>query len=182
MSNTTKIALLVFGAALVGGVGYILMDSGAEPAGATPQPVLTGERGMPDGGSADGQEVAGPEVLVYKTATCGCCGNWVEYMRREGFTVRAEDVTDLTAVKVEYGVPPELQSCHTAIVGGYVIEGHVPAESIRRLLDERPEVAGLAVAGMPTGSPGMEMPGQDADPYDVLAFDAAGTTTVYESR
>ena len=119
---------------------------------------------------------------MYKTEACGCCNIWVEYLEENGFEVRTENVDNLAAVKVELGVPPQLQSCHTAVIDGYVIEGHVPLEPIQRLLTERPEIAGLAVPGMPIGSPGMEMPGRLPDPYDIVAFDAEGETEVYESR
>lgn len=102
-------------------------------------------------------------------------------MQKQGFTVVAEDVdnTEFASVKQRYQVPDDLQSCHTAIVDGYVIEGHVPAEDVRRLLTERPDVVGLAVPGMPVGSPGMEVPGQAAEPYQVLAFDKSGQTEVF---
>lgn len=100
-------------------------------------------------------------------------------MRQSGFTVQIEDVASLDTVKAEQGVPPSLSSCHTAIVDGYVIEGHVPAEDVRRLLAERPNVAGLAVPGMPVGSPGMEVPGAPAEPYEVVTFRADGTTEVF---
>jgi len=96
--------------------------------------------------------------------------------------VKTEDATDLAPIKQKLGVPPALQSCHTALIEGYVIEGHVPADLIDRLLRERPPVAGLAVPGMPVGSPGMEVPGQAAERYQVLAFDRSGRTTVYATR
>ena len=101
-------------------------------------------------------------------------------MEENGFTVEAQAFNDLSEIKTRYNVPGELQSCHTAIVDGYIIEGHVPAADVKRLLAERPPVTGLAVPGMPIGSPGMEMPGVAADPYDVLAFDGSGTQ-VYSS-
>ena len=101
-------------------------------------------------------------------------------MAEEGFTVDAINVDDLSAVKAEYQVSPELQGCHTAIVDGYVIEGHVPAAEIHRLLAERPDVAGLAVPGMPIGSPGMEM-GNTVEPFQVIAFDAEGNVDVFAS-
>lgn len=109
-------------------------------------------------------------VQVYKSASCGCCGAWVEHMRRAGFSVRATDVDDLDAVKARFGVPDELASCHTAIVAGYVVEGHVPAGDVRRLLAERPRATGLAVPGMPIGSPGMEQ-GNTREPYQTILFD-----------
>jgi len=96
--------------------------------------------------------------------------------------VKTEDVTDLAPIKQKLGVPPALQSCHTALIEDYVIEGHVPADLIDRLLRERPPVAGLAVPGMPVGSPGMEVPSQAAERYQVLAFDRSGRTTVYATR
>lgn len=121
-----------------------------------------------------------PLVTVYKSPTCGCCSAWVEYMEREGFRVEARDVADLRAVKDSLGVPTDLASCHTSMIDGYVVEGHVPAEPIRRMLDERPEARGLAVPGMPIGSPGMEQ-GDVRQPYDVLVVDNSGEAAVYES-
>lgn len=99
--------------------------------------------------------LAAPSVTVYKSPSCGCCEEWVEYLRREGFQVKAIDQPDHSAVKRRLGVAPELSSCHTALVDGYVIEGHVPAAPIRRLLTERPQTRGLTVPGMPLNSPGM---------------------------
>jgi hypothetical protein len=122
-----------------------------------------------------------PEVSVYKDPNCGCCGAWAEHMRRNGFRVSAYDVTDLAAVKRKHRVPEALGSCHTAIVAGYTIEGHVPAADVRRLLTERPDgVSGLAVPGMPLGSPGMESPTPQR--YEVLAFDARGRSRVFQRR
>jgi len=122
----------------------------------------------------------GTEMVVYKSPTCGCCELWIDHAEEAGFTVVTEDVIDLRPVKAENGVTPELASCHTAIVGGYVIEGHVPADVIAQLLEERPDIRGLAVPGMPAGSPGME--GGTPEPYDVVAFDRDGNTSVYASR
>ena len=102
-------------------------------------------------------------------------------MEENHYIVQVEDVQDLLSVKNRYQVPPQLQSCHTAIVDGYVIEGHVPVEDVERLLDERPEIAGLAVPGMPLGSPGMEGSGAGSQPYDVLAFDSSGNVEVFSS-
>lgn len=122
-----------------------------------------------------------PTVDVYKTPTCGCCTKWVEHLRAHGFTVRTTDVASLAEIKARQRVPPHVQSCHTAVVNGYVVEGHVPARDVRRLLTDRPAVVGLAVAGMPTGSPGMEVPGRAAQAYNVLAFDKHGKTEVFAS-
>ena len=111
-------------------------------------------------------------VTVYKSPACGCCGEWVKHLRGNGFRVEAHDVADVSPIRRRYGVPGSLASCHTAIVEGYAIEGHVPASDIERLLRERPRVAGLAVPGMVIGSPGMEQ--GRPQPYDTLAFDERG--------
>jgi len=120
---------------------------------------------------------SGPLVRVFKDATCGCCGKWVEHLRANGFTVKVQEVNDTSAYQRQYRVPRSMVSCHTAIVNGYTIEGHVPAADIKRLLSERPKVVGLAVPGMPVGTPGME--GAHSDAYSVLAFDESGHTSVY---
>lgn len=122
---------------------------------------------------------AAPTITVYKSKTCGCCNKWVEHLRANGFRVEAKDVLDIDAVKREHGIPPELGSCHTAVVGGYVVEGHVPAEFVAKMLRERPSIKGLAVPRMPIGSPGME--GSYVEPYDVIALEANGHTNVYAS-
>jgi hypothetical protein len=122
---------------------------------------------------------AGP-VAVYKSATCGCCAKWNEHMRAAGFTVNSTDLPDVTAVKDKHNVPANMRSCHTAVVGGYVVEGHVPADVIKKLLRERPAVVGVAVPGMPSGSPGME--GSRVDSYNVMTFDKNGQSKVYASR
>ncbi len=118
--------------------------------------------------------------MVYKSPACGCCSKWAEHLEAAGFKVSTKDVRDMTAVKAEHGITAQLASCHTAIIDGYVVEGHVPADAIMRMLDERPDIAGLAVPGMPIGSPGME--GAIVEKYDILAFDENGDTQIYESR
>lgn len=118
------------------------------------------------------------KVHVYKSPTCGCCTKWIEHLRSNGFEVEATDVADVTPVKLSNGIPEKLASCHTAFVGGYVIEGHVPAADIARLLLERPQIAGLAVPEMPIGSPGME--GPNPVRYQVLAFGATGVSVFAE--
>ena len=123
-----------------------------------------------------------PVMTVYKSPTCGCCQSWVEAVKQAGFRVEVHDVDDVTPVKDDAGVPQGKRSCHTAIVGGYAIEGHVPPETIKKFLREHPTAAGLAVPDMPAGAPGMEMPGQPADHYDVIAFQSNGTTSIYESH
>lgn len=111
-------------------------------------------------------------IQVYKTPTCGCCQGWVDHLRASGFAVAVQDLEDLDPIKRMAGVPERLQACHTAVVDGYTIEGHVPASAIERLLSERPEIAGVAVPGMPQGSPGMPSPTPER--YDVMAFDGDG--------
>lgn len=118
-----------------------------------------------------------PPMTVWKTPTCGCCGKWLEHMRAAGFKVEVQDVEDLETVKRLAGVRDHLQSCHTAAVGGYAIEGHVPAADVKRLLATKPKVRGLAVPGMPSGSPGME--NGEREPYDVLSFTVDGKTEVF---
>ena len=119
-------------------------------------------------------------AVVYKDANCGCCAKWVDHIRAAGFKAVSNDVTDLNAVKTRYGVPRSLHSCHTAEVGGYIVEGHVPADLIRKMLSEKPDIAGIAVPGMPVGSPGMEW--TYTEPYDVIAFTKSGATSVYAKR
>ncbi len=126
-------------------------------------------------GSAD----AGTAIHVYKTETCGCCGLWVDHLEAAGFEVTVENLSNarLAAVKERHGIPMELGSCHTALAGGYVLEGHIPSEVISSFLEEAPEVKGISVPGMPIGSPGME--GPNPRPYAVIAFDGKGNRTVY---
>ncbi len=118
-----------------------------------------------------------PPIVVFKTEGCGCCNGWVEHLRAAGFEVDARNVSDLTSVKRDAGVPEDLSSCHTALVDGYVVEGHVPADAVKRMLAEHPEASGIAVPGMPVGSPGME--GSNPRPYEVLMFDRQGGRSVY---
>ncbi len=127
--------------------------------------------------SDSGKQAALEPVTVYKSPTCGCCSKWVRHLQDNGFEVDAVNRNDMNSIKSQAGVPRQLASCHTAIIGGYVIEGHVPAADIKRLLNGRPAVAGLTVPGMPMGSPGMEGPRQDR--YNVLTLDKAGDSTVF---
>lgn len=125
-------------------------------------------------------KATGPTITVYKSPTCGCCKKWVSHLQANGFQVKAVDLTDLDAVKERYGVQPRFSSCHTAVVNGYIIEGHVPADLVYKILKEKPRIAGLTVPGMPMGSPGMEGPRKDA--YNVLTFDKSGELKVYAKR
>ncbi|MDQ6979549.1 MAG: DUF411 domain-containing protein [Mariprofundaceae bacterium] len=121
-----------------------------------------------------------PIVTMYKSPTCDCCGAWAKHLRQSGFVVVENKREDMDAIKRQYGVTEKLASCHTAIVDGYVIEGHVPAEDVKRLLKERPaHVVGLSAPGMPMKSPGMQGVGQQPEGYDVLAFDKEGTSRVF---
>jgi hypothetical protein len=117
-------------------------------------------------------------IEVFKSSTCGCCTKWIGHLRANGFEVRAHDVDDIAVSRARLGVPAALGSCHTGSIGGYLIEGHVPARDIQRLLRERPGAAGLAVPGMPHGAPGME--GDGMEPYDVLLFQTSGRYTVFQ--
>lgn len=139
--------------------------------------------------SADKTMVASPEssqgmprVTLYKNPTCACCAEWAEHMRANGFRVDVREGANLAEVREQVGVPFRLGSCHTAVVDGYAIEGHVPADLVRKLLADRPEIRGLAVPGMPPGVPGMPDPGPGRAPYDILAFRADGSTQVYATR
>jgi hypothetical protein len=123
---------------------------------------------------------ARPPVTVYKDPSCGCCKKWVEYMEKSGFVVTAHDDTDMDALKDHYGVPSDVRSCHTAIIGSYVVEGHVPAGDIDSMLAKKPQIAGLAVPGMVMGSPGME--GGMSKAYTVVAFQKTGATTPFASH
>ncbi len=125
-------------------------------------------------------EGEGIEIIVYKSPKCDCCNNWIDHLNKHGFKVKAVDRIDLPILKVEQGITEEVASCHTALVGDYVVEGHVPADAIKRLLREHPQVKGIAVPGMPLGSPGME--GPHSQRYNILTFDEAGKTSVYEER
>ena len=121
--------------------------------------------------------VTGPVVQVYKSATCGCCSKWADHMRAAGFVVNATNVPDVNQYKLKYGVPPQLASCHTAIVEDYIVEGHVPADDVIKMLRQKPAIKGIAVPGMPMGSPGMESPNPER--FETIAFTADGLTSVF---
>jgi hypothetical protein len=147
----------------------------AAPQGAKP---AAAEKAATPGKATAGK--AQQPITVYKTATCGCCGKWVEHLEAAGFTPTVNIVPSMDQAPPTKGVPPALRSCHTATLEGYTIEGHVPADVIRKLLKERPKIAGIAVPGMPAGSPGMESPNPVS--YDIIAFDANGRTSVFASK
>jgi hypothetical protein len=131
--------------------------------------------------TAAGAAAPAPVVAVVKSPSCGCCNGWIAHLRRAGFEVRVTDSADVTPTARRLGVPDDLRSCHTASVGGYAIEGHVPAGDIQRLLRERPAALGLAVPDMPMGSPGMEAGGR-REPYQTIAFTRAGRRSVFASH
>ena len=129
--------------------------------------------------AANGASAAGPSIEVWKSPSCGCCAEWVKHLQANGFAVKVND-TGNSAARARLGMPAKLGSCHTALVGGYALEGHVPAADIQRLLAQKPNALGVAVPGMPVGSPGMEI-GNDRDPYDVLLVARDGSTTVFNT-
>jgi hypothetical protein len=152
-----RIGSLIAAIVLFGGAGYFGLASAGRSQGASTR----------------------ASVEVYKSPTCGCCSKWVEHLQAHGFTVKTTNVEDIYEVKTKHRVPSAVESCHTALVGGYVVEGHVPAADVQRMLDERPAIAGIGVRGMPIGSPGMEVEGVKPQPYNVLAFDKGGQTRVF---
>jgi hypothetical protein len=121
-----------------------------------------------------------PTITVYKDPNCGCCKNWIAYLAKHGYTVDAKDTPNMAEIKHSLGVPDGLTACHTAVVNGYLIEGHVSAEDIDRLLAQKPKIAGIAVPGMPMSSPGMDGPRTKG--YQVLSFDKTGHTKVFASH
>jgi hypothetical protein len=148
--------MLGMGVALLSGCGRQAVD--AKPAAATTDKL--------------------PELMVFKSVGCTCCEKWVEHMRHAGFSVQVQELDNMNETKTRVGIPPAMGSCHTGEVAGYFVEGHVPAEDVLRLLAQRPDAKGLTVPGMPLGSPGMEVPGQN-QPYDVLLVARDGTTSVF---
>lgn len=121
------------------------------------------------------------EMTVYRSPTCGCCGKWLEHVKQNGFKVKDVIIEDMQSIKEKHGLPDKLASCHTAIVDGYLVEGHVPAADIQKLLNDKTPVAGIAAPGMPMGSPGMEMGGK-ADPYKVISYDKQGKFEVFNQH
>lgn len=162
--NTRYLALLL--AAWLGGSGDVLAASRWDQ----PTPLLR---------QSSEQALAKPvDMTVYRSPSCGCCGKWLDHVRQQGFQVTDVLSEDMNAVKKRLGVPANLASCHTAVVGGYVVEGHVPAGDIKKLLTEKPPLAGIAAPGMPQGSPGMEMGGRQ-DAFAVKSFDKDGKTATF---
>ena len=174
-NNFLKQSWLRFGAAILvaGGVGVGVYSMVA--------PADFQHQVMADGRSETIADTLPPEarqITAYRSPTCGCCGEWVKHMQAQGFQVEDNIVENMDGVKREHNVPEDLASCHTVIANGYVIEGHIPAADVKRLLMEKPDVLGIAVPGMPLGSPGMES-GNIKEPYTVFTFDQAGQTTAF---
>ena len=140
---------------------------------------LSGEASAVQATDADATRVVAPVVVVHKSPTCGCCEKWVEHLHAEGFATQVIDTNELGALKQSLKVPSEHSSCHTAVVDGYFIEGHVPAADIRKLLAEKPAARGLSVPGMPAGSPGMEVPSGQVDAYDTLLIGNEGRASAF---
>lgn len=173
---------LICGAALLASTSLALgacTDSPSSQSGATAVPTAVAKTAPNAGTKA---AAALPHVVVHKSPSCGCCGVWVEHLRQAGFTVAVENQDNLNPIKERLGVPHGKGSCHTAEVGGYVVEGHVPAGDIKRLLAEKPDAKGLTLPGMPMGSPGMEMPDGRAEPYTVELIGRDGGTTAFASH
>lgn len=166
MQSKTRIGMAAVGVGIAAAVVLLALREREAPA-STPAPVVA---------------AGGPAITVYKSPTCLCCANWVEHLRTNGFTVRTVDLTsaELMQLKATHGVTADLAACHTGLIEGYVVEGHVPADDVARLLRERPPIAGVAVPGMPIGSPGME--GGRPEPYTVLTFDGQGRTGVFANH
>lgn len=141
---------------------------------------LYGDFGSSSDNPTEGSSKNITEVTMYKNPGCQCCTKWANHLEQNGFTVTEEPTQQLLSIKADQDVPYSIQSCHTAVVGDYVVEGHVPAEDVQRMLEERPDVIGIGVGGMPIGSPGME--GPNPEPYNVYAFDADGNQTVWASH
>jgi len=153
--------------------------NGAAPEAASVRPAAREVAPVPAPAVAPATEPALASVLVHKNPSCGCCELWVEHLRKAGFEVAVRDEEDLNAVKERLGVPYGKGSCHTAEIGGYIVEGHVPAEDIRRLLAEKPDAKGLVLPGMPMGSPGMEAPDGTVKPYTVELVKRDGTAIAF---
>ncbi|WP_449280141.1 DUF411 domain-containing protein [Luteimonas changyuni] len=167
--TTLRLHRLTFVVLAVAGLGACTQDASSAQPTTSPSAQVVVQ-------SADATRAALPRMSVHKTPTCGCCGAWVDRMKEAGFTVDVHDMDDLGPVKERLGVPYAKGSCHTAEIGGYVIEGHVPAADIKRLLEEKPDARGLVLPGMPLGSPGMEVPEGRQQPYTVELVRHDGTT------
>ncbi len=173
MPRFAKLALVLAASAAVAGLA---LAAGRAPSSASAATVSD----VAEPPSRRAAEAAPLEITVYRSPSCGCCKAWATHLEQNGFTVKQVELDDLSEIKAQAGITQRLASCHTALIGRYAIEGHVPAADIKRLMAEKPAVAGLTAPGMPNGSPGMETGRKD--PYDVLAFTRDGRTTVWASH
>lgn len=180
--ETTRFGLfsrrdLIHGGLILGGLALTgCSPSGSSNGGSESRQILAAAQSSATPSPAT-REAA---MTVYRDPSCGCCEAWADIAREAGYQVTLLDDSDMAAVKLRLGVPPGLASCHTALVDGYVVEGHVPLDQVDRLLRERPaDIKGIAVPGMPIGSPGMEVPDGTRKPFQVIAFDQAGETSIY---
>ena len=185
MRSTIRRSLLVHGIVLVTAAACSTAgnDTGTANDSAVRASAATSAHAPPAATATPSTAVASIDSLVmtvYKTPTCGCCRLWVDHVRENGFRATANDVADVSPVKNTHKVPADLHSCHTALIGGYVVEGHVPAADIKRMLAERPDIIGLAVPGMPAGSPGMES--GRVERYDVIAIGKDGSRKVWATH
>ena len=132
--------------------------------------------------SSQAEEAVNPvEMIVYRNSSCGCCGKWIDHVRQNRFNIKTVISDDMQAIKEKYGIPEKLASCHTAVVDGFIVEGHVPVNDIKNLLQAKPKIVGISAPGMPLGSPGMEMAGQQ-DAYRVVSFDKDGKFVVFAAH
>lgn len=173
MSHSTRAALCLLALAATAAC------SAAPQSPAAVAPGVEAPRAAPAPATVAAVPAALPAVLVHKTPSCGCCTGWVEHMRQAGFRVEVQESADLTAIKARLGIPADKASCHTAEIGGIVVEGHVPAADVKRLLAEGGDARGLVLPGMPLGSPGMEVPDGRVEPYTVERLDADGRTSPF---
>lgn len=163
-------------------LGLFAVVSGAALTGCDRKPAAAVGVSGAAGPSSPVKGKVGVPILVYRDPECGCCEAWADIARAEGYAVTVENRADMAAVKTRYGVPDQLASCHTAVIGGYAIEGHVPMQHVARLLRDKPrDIRGIAVPGMPRGSPGMEMPDGSADAFEVTAFGSDGKVSVFRA-
>ena len=172
--------LVLVAAALLGGAAFLGFSRYSATEGS--DAVTPGEAAVAASTMAAAVDPSLPAVKVYKSPTCGCCTDWIAHLQEHGFAVEVVDTNDMATIKAALGVPAEMGSCHTAEIGDYVVEGHVPADDLKSFLAEAPDARGLAVPGMPVGSPGMEVEGRAADPYDVVVFGNDGSASVYRSH
>lgn len=193
--NRTRFSVLAIVLLAAAGIGWTLAGDGNAAADDGSPPLTTSTSAVPGlstleipqayltQASEEGAHL--DRMIVYKSPTCGCCSLWIEHLERNGFEVEVRDNPAMMPIKQEMGVPNEMVSCHTGVIAGRIVEGHVPADVIRDFLEDEEAYgkwAGIAVPGMPVGSPGMEVEGRAADPYDVVAFDRQGNTAVFASR